>query len=197
MNVHSHSAPFSACVQSRLNICLTFRGFGNVVCGKCGEGHTPALVSSLQRDKQRCSWRHRFASTCPLCILPNFCNIPLWVTMDYVQSSQASLTHILCTSALSQICNACLPVRLDGRTASHSLQPASAPLMINCSRYSCVQGELLGLHLFVCAHGSRDMRCGQIGNAVVNRLTELVGQWGYGGQVHVYRCSHVGGHKVT
>ncbi|KAK9868693.1 hypothetical protein WJX84_000418 [Apatococcus fuscideae] len=60
-----------------------------------------------------------------------------------------------------------------------------------------MQGELKGLHLFVCAHGSRDARCGAIGNALVTRLSELVWQQQLDGQVHIHRCSHVGGHKYA
>lgn len=73
----------------------------------------------------------------------------------------------------------------------------ASPSLMKWTRKNVVQGELKGLHLFVCAHGSRDARCGAIGNALVTRLSELVWQQQLDGQVHIHRCSHVGGHKVS
>ena len=47
-----------------------------------------------------------------------------------------------------------------------------------------------------CTHGSRDCRCGTIGAKLVERLDSLVAERGLQGSVGVFRCSHVGGHKV-
>ncbi|KAK9846037.1 hypothetical protein WJX84_004822 [Apatococcus fuscideae] len=65
------------------------------------------------------------------------------------------------------------------------------------SRLTWMQGQLDGLHLFICAHGSRDSRCGSIGNGLVARLTDLVWQQRLDDHVHIHRCSHVGGHKYA
>jgi len=56
--------------------------------------------------------------------------------------------------------------------------------------------ELQGLHLFVCCHGARDGRCGHCGPPLARRLRTLVRERGLTEHLHVYECSHVGGHKV-
>ena len=58
------------------------------------------------------------------------------------------------------------------------------------------QQEHQGISLFVCCHASRDERCGTLGPQLVEGLMEEVQQAGLAGKVHVYECSHVGGHKV-
>ena len=58
------------------------------------------------------------------------------------------------------------------------------------------QQEHEGISLFVCCHASRDERCGTLGPQLVEGLMEKVEQAGLAGKVHVYECSHVGGHKV-
>lgn len=57
--------------------------------------------------------------------------------------------------------------------------------------------KLNGFHIFVCAHGSRDMRCGFCGPALVERFeTEILVQ-GLDDFVSVRPCSHIGGHKYA
>ena len=55
---------------------------------------------------------------------------------------------------------------------------------------------LEGVQLFVCCHGSRDSRCGDIGVPLARRLQTVANNVGLAGVVDVYMCSHVGGHKV-
>eukprot|EP00250_Pteridium_aquilinum_P019010 c24251_g3_i1 orf=419-1102(+) len=57
--------------------------------------------------------------------------------------------------------------------------------------------KLNGFHIFVCAHGSRDMRCGVCGPALVDRFEKEVSSRGLDGFVFIRSCSHVGGHKYA
>ena len=59
-----------------------------------------------------------------------------------------------------------------------------------------LQRPLEGVQLYVCCHGSRDTRCGKLGNSLVAVLEELVQQHQLQNLMQVYKCSHVGGHKV-
>ena len=59
-----------------------------------------------------------------------------------------------------------------------------------------LQQPLDGLHLYVCCHGSRDTRCGKLGNSLVRKLDNLIQQQQLQETVQVFKCSHVGGHKV-
>ncbi len=59
-----------------------------------------------------------------------------------------------------------------------------------------LQQPLEGLHLYVCCHGSRDTRCGKVGNSLVHALDKLIQRRQLEGMVQVFKCSHVGGHKV-
>lgn len=59
-----------------------------------------------------------------------------------------------------------------------------------------LQQPLDGLHLYVCCHGSRDTRCGKFGNSLVRKLDNLIQQQQLQETVQVFKCSHVGGHKV-
>ncbi|XP_076897048.1 altered inheritance of mitochondria protein 32-like [Bidens hawaiensis] len=57
--------------------------------------------------------------------------------------------------------------------------------------------SLTGTFIFVCAHGSRDQRCGVRGPAVIARFrTEIVSR-GLQTKVSVRPCSHIGGHKYA
>ncbi len=47
-----------------------------------------------------------------------------------------------------------------------------------------------------CCHGSRDLRCGVIGDKLIQRLQTLIQEREWQENVKVFRCSHVGGHKV-
>ena len=59
-----------------------------------------------------------------------------------------------------------------------------------------LQRPLEGLQLYVCCHGSRDTRCGKLGNALVTALDTMVRQNQLQNMVQVFKCSHIGGHKV-
>ena len=48
-----------------------------------------------------------------------------------------------------------------------------------------------------CCHGNRDIRCGVIGEKLVLRLEALIREREWEENVKIFRCSHVGGHKVT
>lgn len=47
-----------------------------------------------------------------------------------------------------------------------------------------------------CTHGSRDCRCGTIGDKLVRRLDSLIAERDLEASIAVFRCSHIGGHKV-
>lgn len=57
--------------------------------------------------------------------------------------------------------------------------------------------RLLGTHIFVCAHGSHDARCGVSGPIVIGKFKEEISARGLGGHVFVRPCSHIGGHKYA
>nr|XP_025700665.1 uncharacterized protein LOC112801929 isoform X2 [Arachis hypogaea] len=60
-----------------------------------------------------------------------------------------------------------------------------------------VQDGLTGSHIFVCAHGSRDVRCGVCGPVLIEKLNEEIELRGLKEQISVLACSHVGGHKYA
>lgn len=62
---------------------------------------------------------------------------------------------------------------------------------------SGVQEVLTGSHVFVCAHGSRDKRCGVCGPVLIEKLKEGIQSRGLNDKVFVSACSHVGGHKYA
>ncbi|KAH0923806.1 hypothetical protein HID58_023824 [Brassica napus] len=62
---------------------------------------------------------------------------------------------------------------------------------------SGVQEELSGSFVFVCAHGSRDKRCGVCGPALMEKFDQEIGSRGLSGKIFVKPCSHVGGHKYA
>lgn len=59
-----------------------------------------------------------------------------------------------------------------------------------------LQQPIEGVQLLICCHGSRDTRCGKIGNELVTQLDELIHRKQLQDKVEVLKCSHVGGHKV-
>ena len=59
-----------------------------------------------------------------------------------------------------------------------------------------LQRPLTGVQLYVCCHGSRDTRCGKVGNSLVAILEYFIQQHELQELMQVYKCSHVGGHKV-
>ena len=62
---------------------------------------------------------------------------------------------------------------------------------------SGVQEVLTGSHIFVCAHNSRDRRCGVCGPALIEKFKEEIELRGLKDDVFVSACSHVGGHKYA
>ncbi|XP_052189257.1 altered inheritance of mitochondria protein 32 [Diospyros lotus] len=62
---------------------------------------------------------------------------------------------------------------------------------------SGVEEVLFGSHVFVCAHASRDQRCGVCGPVLIEKLKEEIELKGLKDQVFVNACSHVGGHKYA
>ncbi|KAF8075661.1 hypothetical protein N665_1073s0009 [Sinapis alba] len=62
---------------------------------------------------------------------------------------------------------------------------------------SGVQEELSGSFVFVCAHGSRDKRCGVCGPALMEKFEQEIGSRGLSGKIFVKPCSHIGGHKYA
>lgn len=59
------------------------------------------------------------------------------------------------------------------------------------------QSVLSGSHIFVCAHASRDVRCGVCGPVLMDKLNEEIELRGLKDQISVVACSHVGGHKYA
>ncbi|XP_013618633.1 PREDICTED: uncharacterized protein LOC106325156 isoform X4 [Brassica oleracea var. oleracea] len=62
---------------------------------------------------------------------------------------------------------------------------------------SGIQEELSGSFVFVCAHGSRDKRCGVCGPALIEKFEQEIGSRGLSDQIFVKPCSHIGGHKYA
>ncbi|KAJ0965306.1 hypothetical protein J5N97_026444 [Dioscorea zingiberensis] len=56
---------------------------------------------------------------------------------------------------------------------------------------------LTGSYVFVCAHGSRDRRCGVCGPVLVQKFRQEINSRGLQDQVFVSPCSHIGGHKYA
>ncbi|XP_022928514.1 altered inheritance of mitochondria protein 32-like [Cucurbita moschata] len=56
---------------------------------------------------------------------------------------------------------------------------------------------LAGSYIFVCAHRSRDKRCGVCGTALITKLIEEIELRGLKDQICVHACSHIGGHKYA
>ncbi|CAJ1793086.1 unnamed protein product [Sphenostylis stenocarpa] len=54
-----------------------------------------------------------------------------------------------------------------------------------------------GSHVYVCAHESRDVRCGVCGPALIKKLNEEIELRGLKDQISVTACSHIGGHKYA
>ncbi|MCL7029972.1 hypothetical protein MKW94_022860 [Papaver nudicaule] len=57
--------------------------------------------------------------------------------------------------------------------------------------------QLEGSYVFVCAHNSRDKRCGVCGPELIEKFKEEIELRGMKNQVFVGPCSHVGGHKYA
>lgn len=94
--------------------------------------------------------------------------------------SQVTSAHVLYEAATSEDSQA------EQQNASLKLDEALLQL----------QQPIHGVQLLVCCHGSRDTRCGTIGNELVTVLDDLIHQRQLQDKVEVLKCSHVGGHKV-
>ncbi|KAK4778977.1 hypothetical protein SAY86_006505 [Trapa natans] len=71
-------------------------------------------------------------------------------------------------------------------------------VLVNGKQWDSVQPEVLtGSHVFVCAHGSRDKRCGLCGPALIEKLEEEIELRGIKNEIFVSPCSHIGGHKYA
>ncbi|KAL2652495.1 hypothetical protein R1flu_020623 [Riccia fluitans] len=57
--------------------------------------------------------------------------------------------------------------------------------------------HLPGSYVFVCAHTSRDARCGACGPVLIQKFQEEIGARQLEGQIFVRPCSHIGGHKYA
>lgn len=57
--------------------------------------------------------------------------------------------------------------------------------------------SLAGAYVFICAHASRDKRCGVCGPILIEKFKEEILARGLNEQVFVSACSHVGGHKYA
>ncbi|CAA7409629.1 unnamed protein product [Spirodela intermedia] len=68
-------------------------------------------------------------------------------------------------------------------------------LVKNNEWFPGVVEPLTGSYVFVCAHGSRDKRCGVCGPELIKRFREEAKERGL--QVSVSGCSHIGGHKYA
>ncbi|KAL1203380.1 hypothetical protein V5N11_033162 [Cardamine amara subsp. amara] len=62
---------------------------------------------------------------------------------------------------------------------------------------SGIKEELSGSFVFVCAHGSRDTRCGVCGPALMEKFEQEISSRGLSDQIFVKPCSHIGGHKYA
>lgn len=71
-------------------------------------------------------------------------------------------------------------------------------VLVNGKPWDSVAPEVLtGSHVFVCAHGSRDKRCGVCGPALIEKFKEEIELRGIKDEVFVSPCSHIGGHKYA
>ncbi|KAL7609499.1 hypothetical protein Lser_V15G13231 [Lactuca serriola] len=70
-------------------------------------------------------------------------------------------------------------------------------VIVNRKQWSTgVQEKMTGSHIFVCAHSSRDKRCGFCGPILIKKFKEEAELRGLK-NVYVSACSHVGGHKYA
>ncbi|GAA6007049.1 uncharacterized protein JCM10292_003441 [Rhodotorula paludigena] len=105
-------------------------------------------------------------------VYPDFLHIP-----DFSLSSLASFEELYLS----------LPPSAPASVSSSSTEPSSAPVRT---------------HIFVCTHGSRDCRCGDLGEPLYQALLREVRRRKLGGElrdgqdgVRIARVAHIGGHK--
>lgn len=105
-------------------------------------------------------------------VYPDFLHIP-----DFSLSSLASFEELYLS----------LPPSAPASVSSSSTEPSSAPVRT---------------HIFVCTHGSRDCRCGDLGEPLYQALLREIRRRKLGGElrdgqdgVRTARVAHIGGHK--
>jgi (2Fe-2S) ferredoxin len=59
------------------------------------------------------------------------------------------------------------------------------------------RGDKSKIFIIVCAHMSRDKRCGIIGHELITLIDDWIEEQGLSGRVLVLGCSHLGGHKYA
>ncbi|KAL9263627.1 Altered inheritance of mitochondria protein 32-like protein [Drosera capensis] len=71
-------------------------------------------------------------------------------------------------------------------------------VLVNGKPWASGVGEALTAgFVFVCAHASRDKRCGVCGPILIDKFNEEIQSAGLHNQVIVSACSHIGGHKYA
>nr|XP_043615052.1 altered inheritance of mitochondria protein 32-like [Erigeron canadensis] len=71
-------------------------------------------------------------------------------------------------------------------------------VLVNSKPWNFATAEVVtGSYVFVCAHNSRDKRCGVCGPALIEKFNEEIEVKGLKDQVFVSPCSHIGGHKYA
>ncbi|CDZ98030.1 Ferredoxin [Phaffia rhodozyma] len=74
------------------------------------------------------------------------------------------------------------------------------PIDINAVADRIVEGkgeEKEEIDIYICTHGSRDCRCGDVGGALVDALQVEIDRLDVSQRVNVWEVSHVGGHKYA
>lgn len=57
--------------------------------------------------------------------------------------------------------------------------------------------RLLGAHIFVCAHGSHEVKFGELGPAIIEKFSTHLASRGLRSSVFLKPCSYIGGYKFT
>ncbi|KAK9810783.1 hypothetical protein WJX73_006819 [Symbiochloris irregularis] len=66
------------------------------------------------------------------------------------------------------------------------------------AKMNCPQDDVTNmLNIFVCCHGARDARCGIVGPPLCTKLQRSIRMRSLQGRMHVFMCSHIGGHKCA
>jgi hypothetical protein len=97
-----------------------------------------------------------------------------------------------------------------------SFNPSNPPCLTRCSAVTHFDIDVLieealltgkekvmrsqpitGCHVFICAHASRDARCGTCGPPLVAAFQAVAKAKGLEDRVHVRACSHIGGHAYA
>ncbi|KAK9117290.1 hypothetical protein Sjap_016237 [Stephania japonica] len=91
-----------------------------------------------------------------------------------------------------------MPLKVGWGLTSDEVDEFGQNVLVKESAWDAKSSEvLIGSHVFVCAHGSRDRRCGVCGPALIEKFNGEIKSRGLEEQVFVRSCSHVGGHKYA